>query len=244
VITLSFKTNFAIYGGAKFTLAGLVGASTIDQPILRDGSGGEGHDRFMDQVAWDQKSSTLTFQLSGEFNLMADKEYSISLPVDNPDVRVTSGYKAVYGSGTTMEFAALYVPPSLKLKVTDDKPIEIDVENKQDTLGLCGNDGMDAQPMFIYEPAFKMAAVAQTSDIPCDEDNEITVTIKTNMPLCAGSCNSQLTVTGLSGAVLPSGPVSSSLCHPRTRIRMTWRFSRLSLTASPAMASGTQMIPS
>jgi len=94
---------------------------------------------------------------------------------------------------------------------SDTNPNVDDVVVNEDevlgSLGLCGNNQTDTAPLFIYEPAFTVSNIGQSSAEPCFESNTISVTLKSNMPLCADTCGSKLTLTGMEGAILPDGPV-------------------------------------
>jgi len=208
-ITVHFMANFVMPSGTVLSLTGLTGATAVAQLSLSDGSGGSGHERFFrDDTTWNQDASTLTFTVKEGTNLMAQKEYSISFEVANPNVELDAEHKIVQNAifGATPETLILFSGGLQQLQVSAVNNMQLsEVDTK---LGLCGNvNDNDAHPMFVYEPKFTIAALAQSSDLPCDTENMITVTLKTNMPLCAGSCHSQITIGGLSNAILADGPV-------------------------------------
>ena len=84
------------------------------------------------------------------------------------------------------------------------------VSNSSSSLGLCGNSRVgDASPLFVYEPAFTVANVSQSSAFPC-ATNRISIVLRTNVPFCAKDCNAQITLSNLVGAVATDGDIRLS----------------------------------
>jgi hypothetical protein len=68
----------------------------------------------------------------------------------------------------------------------------------QNTLGAYLGD---ACPMVVWAAAFCEKDIGQSSDLPCDS-NTITITLSSNVPLYTTEINTEITITGLKGAIL------------------------------------------
>ncbi len=76
-----------------------------------------------------------------------------------------------------------------------------------ENLGLCGLvNASDANPMYLYQPRFTKAEVFQSTFWPC-YNNEISLILKSNVPLCAKGCMSQITISEFVGMQAESGPL-------------------------------------
>jgi glycerophosphoryl diester phosphodiesterase len=163
-------------------------------------------------------------------NLVAGQRYSVSIEVENP-VCIKSGATIVFNPavGSVVGVGYTEKKASLSVKVTEPacvstnpftpswscpiQPVDLDVNTDMSlfgaqTLGLCGSTEPDAFPLYIYKPKLTVSTISQSSAFPCAQENHISVTLKSNVPLCAHSCNARLTISNLKGAVLPDGPVT------------------------------------
>ena len=215
-ITLDLLANFHIRSGAVITLTGLANAdvsSLVDGRMpLADASGGYDHSELFRRAGDDPcdselglcaatgqwTSSKLTLTVAAGKNLVAGERYAISFEITNPEISSIPSYESA---------ASLRI--GLDDSITDVTltNVEVNAAAHHKTLGLCGNDKVDEAPMFIYEPTFTVSKIGHSSARPCEPSNNVTVTLKSNMPVCPESCNSVLTLTGLTGATLPDGPV-------------------------------------
>lgn len=220
-ITLELTMNFHVRSGAKVTLEGLSQIHPSSSPdgkmAIFDASGGYEHAELFRQDAdvpatADWISNRLIFTVASDKNLVAGERYAISFEVENPRMIVSGQSSTVSVPSPAISFETA---PELQIDLTDtvggtSLQNVVVLTNGDDTLGLCGNNLEDVAPLFIYEPQLTVHKIGQSSAIPCDEANVISVTLKSNMPLCQDSCNSALTLSGLSGALIPDGPVELS----------------------------------
>jgi len=177
------------------------------------------------------QNNILTLTVAKGHNLVAGQRYSVSIEVENP-VCIKSGATIVFnpavgsvvvGVGYTEKKASLSVKVTEPACVSTNpftpswscpiQPVDLDVNTDMSlfgaqTLGLCGSTEPDAFPLYIYKPKLTVSTISQSSAFPCAQENHISVTLKSNVPLCADSCNARLTISNLKGAVLPDGPVT------------------------------------
>jgi len=226
-IVLRIRANFHVFSGSVITLGGLGSIYPGLTIPIADASGGYDHSQLFrradDSTCGDDSndhdlcpstgvwtgtnmSRFLKLMVSSDKNLVAGETYAIAFDVENPHV-----------IGSSLSLSMDYESPlPLQITLTEEHrsntnpnvdDVVVNADEVLGSLGLCGNNQTDTAPLFIYEPAFTVANIGQSSAEPCFEKNMISVTLKSNMPLCADTCGSKLTLTGMEGAILPDGPV-------------------------------------
>ena len=219
-LTLRFTPNFHVRSQSVISVSGLSDITTTGSTIdLADASGGYDHSELFRRPADNSESGAtavwinniLTLTVAAGHNLVAGQRYAVSFEVENPTV-TRSGSAIVSNPAISYEQGAdltvnVVQPASVTWGQTTMSNVQVNADTSDMSLGLCGLSGSDALPLFIYKPTLNVHKIGQSSAYPCEEANVISVTLKSNMPLCADSCNARLTISNLKGAVLPDGPV-------------------------------------
>ena len=88
---------------------------------------------------------------------------------------------------------------------------QTDIAAVETPLGLCGNTHTgDAAALYLYKPEFTVKNVSQSSAMPCDSNNVISIIIRSNVPLCSKDCFAQITISNLRGAIADHGDIALS----------------------------------
>ena len=224
-ITVTLITNMHLRGVDHATIliknfdGAIVGATGTVVSIL-DASGGSEHGELFDNSAgvWEASEyGNLKLDLSSTKNMIAGRDYRFSFEIDNPQVKSDKmrPMGAMTGAGDAGTMKQAWTAPELTIDCQSSAsslfavaPVTIGpvpmTENKM-SLRMCGNtDPDDADPLFIYQPRFTKAYISQNNAFPCGS-NTVSVTIETNVPLCAKDCKAQITISNLISAVVPDG---------------------------------------
>jgi glycerophosphoryl diester phosphodiesterase len=227
-LTLRFTPNFHIRSQSVISVLGLASITTKGSSIsLADASGGYDHSELFRRsgdaatssatAVW--QSSILTLTVARDHNLVAGQRYSVSVEIENP-VCTKSGattliaFKPAIEKEKQASLSVKVIEPDsvvpLVWGTTTMDSVEVNTDMSlfgAKTLGLCGSTEPDAFPLYIYKPKLTVQNISQSSAFPCAQENIISVTLQSNVPLCADSCNARLTISNLNGALLPDGPV-------------------------------------
>jgi hypothetical protein len=224
-ITLAIISNVHLRGvdNAEFVIAGFHGATASDGSLdLSDSSAGAKHHEIF-TATWKQSSRQVNFNVIK--NMIGGRKYLFSFELDNPVVTIDSS-SSIAGTPSDYEGlsrTSLWDSPvvttstktfSASLHRSASAPtvpsFSAGVTSVQTTLGLCGNayEG-DAAVLYMYKPTFTVANISQSSALPCDTST-ISVTIRSNVPLCAKDCFAQITISNLNGAIADDGAMQLS----------------------------------
>jgi len=220
-ITIALISNVHLrkLDGSTLVLSGFSGAYASDGEALElsDASGGARHNEVF-SARWTQGTNQV--DLTVLKNVIGGREYRFAFEVDNPIVKPDSPNLMEWHTGkarSSWDSPALTMTAngfSAVLHEATSSPsvgaFNADITSVDAPLGLCGNSKSgDAAPLYIYPPAFTVANVSQASAFPCDT-NTISVTFRSNVPLCAKDCFAQITISNLVGAVADDGPLQLS----------------------------------
>ena len=181
---------------------------------MLDSAPGHYHDGSVpEDIRWREtgaRNPGLTLCLEEGSTLEAGIEYRIAFEISNPIIQASSAtdiLEPMDRLGNTKTPASWSYSTTQIESYGGVQMVALSATPTDANLGLCGLETeADANPMFLYEPVFTKATVYQSTHYPC-YDNELSVVLKTNVPLCAKSCISQITISQLSGAEADSGPI-------------------------------------
>jgi len=204
-VTLQTNVHLRLCDLSNITISGLDGAIVNTSMVsLVDASGGEPNSLLFASSAatWVDSSKSLIIQVASD--ILAGQEYKFSFQIRNPVVSpdpINVG-KILPPSDTVTPKISMWAAPSVSVITSGTAVISGFPTPPSSPLNLCGASTyvQDGAPLYLYQPTFLLKAIGQSSNYPC-QNNTLTITLKTNTPLCGGDCNIRITLSNLIGAV-------------------------------------------
>jgi hypothetical protein len=219
-LMVTISTNFHLKSKdlSMVTMSGFGGAivGPENTAMTLHGGGGEEHNMLFagTRGLWQKAVASVALEVASGKNLIAGREYRFSFDVENPVVTVASEYLPANEDGLAK--ATVYEPNTLQLQTTGDYQSDWGINaimtpavpRPGRSLNLCNNsDPLDGSVLFLYKPMLTVKEINQDNAKPCGE-NTMSVTLQTNVALCARDSFSQITMSGFTGAVPIMDPLN------------------------------------
>ena len=183
------------------------------------------------RASWDAVKEQLSFFVAGD-GLVAKQEYTVSFDVRNPASAQSSPFVSIEATGIPIIESEMQknpnkiLPPSIfGALVSESEPLEV--------------RGLSVSSSFILKK------IGQSNVNP-GESNTLTITLKLNLPLTSSAPVSSISVSGLRGAIAPSGPIPLTVTTTANSGSFSAKWhdgeKRLSLTVLTATIPGANYV--
>ena len=206
-ITLTLKTNVPIFSTCdpSLTISNLVGTLTADtsQLPLSFNSSADVSSASSVTGAWTQSSGVLVVNgvsVLAAANRGSAKDFSFSIQVVNQATGHSSPSITLTHNVANIDREGAQASRQLVQTMNSDNTTGTVVFPAAEAVSPIVVKAGDAMPLFIRAATFYTRFIRQSSPYPCDDNNIITVSLSSSVPLLTTYCNHTVTISGLGSA--------------------------------------------
>ena len=208
-ITLTLKTNLPVFStcAPTLTISNLVGTITRDtsQMSLSFNSSADLRSPEISGAStatgvWTQASGRLIVNVSSVIaaaNRSSAQDFSFHFTVVNQPTGRSSPSITLTHNVANINREGAQASRTLAQVMNRDNTAGTVVFSAAEVVSPIVVQAGDAMPLFIRQASFYTRLIRQSSPYPCDDNNIITVSLRSNVPLLTTYCNHTVTISGL-----------------------------------------------